>query len=74
MLLLTMGAGQLVVTYWLAKVGPDALHDAAGAAMWLLVPQVVVTQLLPELRGAATQLPGGTPTFDVLLAPHTVAT
>ena len=48
-MLLTTGAGHVVVVYWFAEVGPDAVQVAVGTFVVLLLPQVVVVQLLPEV-------------------------
>ena len=62
----TIGAGQVVVVYELAAVGPLAAHVAAGTFVVLLVLQVVVVLPLAAVGPVAVQL--GTGTFVVLLA------
>ena len=54
-LLVVMGAGQVVVVYWLATVGPDAVQVATGTLLVLLVPQVVAVQLLPADAAVGVQ-------------------
>ena len=63
--LTTGSAGQVVVVYPLAEVGPVAVHEATATLLVLLVAQVVVTQLLPE--AAAEPVHEATGTLLVVL-------
>ena len=70
-LVVTTGAGQLVVVYPLPDVGPDAAQVAVGAFVVLLVLQVVVVKLFADVGPDAAQL--ATATLVVTAEPQIVA-
>ena len=70
-LVVTTGAGQLVVVYPLPDVGPDTTQVAVGAFVVLLVLQVVVVKLFADVGPDAVQL--ATATLVVTAEPQIVA-
>lgn len=55
-LVVTAGAGQVMVLKLLPAVGAAGVHDGTPTFVATAVPQVVVTQLLPLLAAAGVQL------------------
>jgi hypothetical protein len=69
-LVVTIGAGQVVVVQALPAFAAEAVHVATGTLLVLFVPQVIVVQPLPALAVCGVQVATG---IALVITPQTVA-